>query len=301
MNRGGLLRGMLRDWEARELCRGNQPLAPDRHPRRGREGSGPAAALITAGRFAAKRQGIRNETGELVESFDPTHSVVFGDKDRPSKELVEIDGGHRAGQLHRSLLDSRVVRSRLQALSRKSRRQFGSKNGGRGRDRLYRCERPSRTSSVLRSTTWARPGRAHAGLSARRWRWPITSTSLLDRIATSIRPTAARRRPRPRPSVPLSGHTRARPPAVSPRNCQSSPPSSKLRPSGIGEQHACLCRDKSCGTIPEPLPQHTRAPTDKFTSEPVATTGCPLPSPPHRMGEKASARCNYPSELVFRA
>src|SRR5258708_4833531 len=50
-----------------------------------------------SGALRGQGQRIRNDTSELVESLDPTHTVVLRDKDGPGKELVEVDGGHGAG------------------------------------------------------------------------------------------------------------------------------------------------------------------------------------------------------------
>jgi hypothetical protein len=44
-------------------------------------------------------QGIRNQIRKFVETFDPMHTVVLGNEDGRGKELVEVDGGHRTGQL----------------------------------------------------------------------------------------------------------------------------------------------------------------------------------------------------------
>ena len=69
-----------------------------------------AAEDIADDRRALRGQGqcVRDETGKLVESFDPTHAVVFGDEDGRGKKLVEVDGRYRAGQL--TIVDQAAAR-----------------------------------------------------------------------------------------------------------------------------------------------------------------------------------------------
>ena len=59
-----------------------------------REAAGDVADY--SGALRGQGQCIRNETSELVESIDPTHTVVLGDEDGRGKELVEVDGKGKA-------------------------------------------------------------------------------------------------------------------------------------------------------------------------------------------------------------
>ena len=60
-----------------------------------------AAADIAdhCGALPCQGECIRDETSELVKSFDPTQTVVLGDEDRPGKELAEVDYGNGTADL----------------------------------------------------------------------------------------------------------------------------------------------------------------------------------------------------------
>src|SRR5690348_5762812 len=98
---------------------------------------------------------------------------------------------------------------------------------------------------------------------------------------TSIRPTAPAA-PHTTASLPLSGQTRASPPAVRPATARHAA-SSKLRPSGIGTSIEDGATTK-VAQDPITAAQQTRAPSDMDVSGPVATT-TPDPSPPSGYGK----------------
>src|SRR5215472_13494353 len=95
-------------------------------------------------------------------------------------------------------------------------------------------------------------------------------------MATSIRPTAPAA-PHTTAFRPLSGQTRASPPAVSPATARHAP-SSKLRPSGIGTSIEAGAVAKVAHD-PISAAQQTRVPTEIGAPGPVAMT-TPDPSPP---------------------
>src|SRR5215470_14671304 len=100
-------------------------------------------------------------------------------------------------------------------------------------------------------------------------------------MATSIRPTAPAA-PHTTASLPLSGQTRASPPAVRPATARHAA-SSKLRPSGIGTSIEAGV-DTKVAQDPITVAQHTRVPTDIGVDGPTATT-TPDPSPPSGYGK----------------
>src|ERR1700746_3350747 len=100
-------------------------------------------------------------------------------------------------------------------------------------------------------------------------------------MATSIRPTAPAAPPITA-SLPLSGQTRASPPAVRPATARHEA-SSKLRPSGIGTSIEAAPPTKAAHD-PITVAQHTRVPTEIGVSGPIATT-TPDPSPPSGYGK----------------
>src|SRR6516164_9505404 len=100
-------------------------------------------------------------------------------------------------------------------------------------------------------------------------------------MATSIRPTAPAA-PQTTASLPLTGQTRASPPAVRPATARHAA-SSKLRPSGIGTSIEAGAATKVAHDPIIPA-QHTRVPTGIGVFGPAATTA-PDPSPPSGYGK----------------
>src|SRR6516162_1413501 len=100
-------------------------------------------------------------------------------------------------------------------------------------------------------------------------------------MPTSIRPTAPAA-PHTTASRPLSGQTRASPPAVRPATARHAP-SSKPSASGIGTSIEAGAVTKVAHD-PITAAQHTRVPTDIGVSGPAATT-TPDPSAPSGYGK----------------